>query len=151
MHQIWVQSAFYKFESSPRFTSPVQSAFYNMPERIVSALTAGEWTRAQASYRFDDCKATSLQQTCCNLRVFLLCSKKPASIACGRVWSYSKTLILFRFIRSKGLEPKKTFLCLYFKYFFHTFYQRFIGDFRPCLSPGNVWRIESCSDIVVLV
>ena len=63
--QIWVQSAFYKFvqsafykfESSPRFTSPVQSAFYNMPERIVSALTAGEWTRAQASYRFDDGKA----------------------------------------------------------------------------------------------
>ena len=29
--QIWVQSAFYKFESSLRFTSPVQSALYNMP------------------------------------------------------------------------------------------------------------------------
>ena len=28
-----VQSAFYKFESSPRFSSPVQSAFYHMPSQ----------------------------------------------------------------------------------------------------------------------
>ena len=61
--QILVQSAFYKFESSPRFTNPVQSAFYNMPKYMRRKQSCASHAHAQKHDSHEFCRSKISRDT----------------------------------------------------------------------------------------
>ena len=77
------QSAFYKFESSPRFTSPVQSAFYNMLKfwcwsRVI-------WLSDRKTYKFRQTLLIVNRTEKRTLEQLLLRLKREFKVNCSKV------------------------------------------------------------------